>query len=33
MIVDNFDILHAFIRPDKANAELVVDPDAVLPDA
>jgi hypothetical protein len=30
MIVDNFNILSAVIAPSEADAELVVDPNAVL---
>jgi hypothetical protein len=30
VIVDDFDVLGAFILPDEADAPLVIDPDAVL---
>jgi hypothetical protein len=30
MIIRNFDVFHAIIRPHKTNAELIVDPYAVL---
>jgi hypothetical protein len=30
MVIGNFDVFHAIIRPDKTNAELIVNPYAVL---
>jgi hypothetical protein len=33
MVIDNFNVLRTFGGPDKADPELVVDPDGVLPRA
>jgi hypothetical protein len=33
MVIDDFDIFRARIRPTKANSPLIVDPNAVLADS